>query len=631
MNNIYFHKQSLTQINLNSQTNQLSNYLIKQKIGEGSFSKVKLAINKITNEKVAIKIISKNKLMKTDKIRIEREIKILKSISHQNIIKFKSAFEDSHFYFLVMEYCDYKELFHYIIKHKKIEKEKASIIFYQLINALNYLHNNKICHRDLKPENILINEQNLKIKIIDFGLSNYFKPENNFILNSACGSPSYAAPEMIKNKPYNAKKVDVWSLGITLYVMLCGHLPFEDKNSLKLFKKILNFKLDYNGEDMDEISKNLLDKMLCKDFEKRIDIKDIINHPFYIMGKRLYEKFLYKKNILTENNNKIIFRSCKNILNIHKNKEKKNRVITDNLNLNNKIRNYLTQENNSLLHNTYNINNKSINNTNSSNSSIENIKSNRLSMKNIKYFKDYINYNNINKNKNLIKLNSKENISIKVKKKIFNNKLKSYNNDLNNKINKIEKNNKIINNRIIINKYSNNNTPLKHKKLISFNKTENGKEKSTISFSTIDKNENNNNNFIYYKKNNNNFENKIDLNIKNKNINKENNSKKKYIKISKNNKLIKLNQNAIQKFCIKFKLNINNYNNTDSNFYINCINSFNNNNNKIYKYNNRNFNKILNNNINKTKSNNNINNIECLSKKMIKISSKINAFKKLHN
>jgi 5'-AMP-activated protein kinase catalytic alpha subunit len=168
MNNIYFHKQSLTQINLNSQTNQLSNYLIKQKIGEGSFSKVKLAINKITNEKVAIKIISKNKLMKTDKIRIEREIKILKSISHQNIIKFKSAFEDSHFYFLVMEYCDYKELFHYIIKYKKIEKEKASIIFYQLINALNYLHNNKICHRDLKPENILINEQNLKMKIILF-------------------------------------------------------------------------------------------------------------------------------------------------------------------------------------------------------------------------------------------------------------------------------------------------------------------------------------------------------------------------------------------------------------------------------------------------------------------------------
>ena len=623
MNNIYFHKQSLTQININSPTNQLSNYLIQHKIGEGSFSKVKLAINKITNEKVAIKIISKNKLMKTDKIRIEREIKILKSISHQNIIKFKSAFEDSHFYFLVMEYCDYKELFHFIIKSKKIEKEKASIIFFQLINALNYLHNKKICHRDLKPENILINEKNLKIKIIDFGLSNYFKPENNYILNSACGSPSYAAPEMIKNKPYNAKKVDIWSLGITLYVMLCGHLPFEDKNSLKLFKKILSFKLDYNGEDMDEITKNLLDKMLCKDFQKRIDIKDIIKHPFYIMGKRLYENYFFKNNnFSTENNNKIIFKSSNNILNIYKNKEKKNRVITDNFNLNNKIRNYLTQENNSFLQNTFNTNNKSINNTNSSNSSIENIKSNRISMKNIKYFKDYIN-NNINKNNNLINLNPNENISIKVKKKLFNNKLKSYNNDLNNNI--IKKNNKIINNRIIIKKYnnnSNNNTPLKHKKIISFNRTENGKEKSTISFSTIDKNENNN-----YKKYNINFDNKFDINIKNKNNKKENISKKKYIKLNNDNKLIKINQNAIQKFCLKFKLNIYNYNKTDSNFYINCINSFNNNN-KNYKYNYKNFNK---NNINKTKSNNNINNIECISKKMIKISSKINAFKKLHN
>ena len=623
MNNIYFHKQSLTQININSPTNQLSNYLIQHKIGEGSFSKVKLAINKITNEKVAIKIISKNKLMKTDKIRIEREIKILKSISHQNIIKFKSAFEDSHFYFLVMEYCDYKELFHFIIKSKKIEKEKASIIFFQLINALNYLHNKKICHRDLKPENILINEKNLKIKIIDFGLSNYFKPENNYILNSACGSPSYAAPEMIKNKPYNAKKVDIWSLGITLYVMLCGHLPFEDKNSLKLFKKILSFKLDYNGEDMDEITKNLLDKMLCKDFQKRIDIKDIIKHPFYIMGKRLYENYFFKNNnFSTENNNKIIFKSSNNILNIYKNKEKKNRVITDNFNLNNKIRNYLTQENNSFLQNTFNTNNKSINNTNSSNSSIENIKSNRISMKNIKYFKDYIN-NNINKNNNLINLNPNENISIKVKKKLFNTKLKSYNNDLNNNI--IKKNNKIINNRIIIKKYnnnSNNNTPLKHKKIISFNRTENGKEKSTISFSTIDKNENNN-----YKKYNINFDNKFDINIKNKNNKKENISKKKYIKLNNDNKLIKINQNAIQKFCLKFKLNIYNYNKTDSNFYINCINSFNNNN-KNYKYNYKNFNK---NNINKTKSNNNINNIECISKKMIKISSKINAFKKLHN
>ena len=623
MNNIYFHKQSLTQININSPTNQLSNYLIKHKIGEGSFSKVKLAINKITNEKVAIKIISKNKLMKTDKIRIEREIKILKSISHQNIIKFKSAFEDSHFYFLVMEYCDYKELFHFIIKSKKIEKEKASIIFFQLINALNYLHNKKICHRDLKPENILINEKNLKIKIIDFGLSNYFKPENNYILNSACGSPSYAAPEMIKNKPYNAKKVDIWSLGITLYVMLCGHLPFEDKNSLKLFKKILSFKLDYNGEDMDEITKNLLDKMLCKDFQKRIDIKDIIKHPFYIMGKRLYENYFFKNNnFSTENNNKIIFKSSNNILNIYKNKEKKNRVITDNFNLNNKIRNYLTQENNSFLQNTFNTNNKSINNTNSSNSSIENIKSNRISMKNIKYFKDYIN-NNINKNNNLINLNPNENISIKVKKKLFNTKLKSYNNDLNNNI--IKKNNKIINNRIIIKKYynnSNNNTPLKHKKLISFNRTENGKEKSTISFSTIDKNENNN-----YKKYNINYDNKFDINIKNKNNKKENISKKKYIKLNNDNKLIKINQNAIQKFCLKFKLNIYNYNKTDSNFYINCINSFNNNN-KNYKYNYKNYNK---NNINKTKSNNNINNIECISKKMIKISSKINAFKKLHN
>ena len=146
----------------------LSNYIIKETIGKGTFSIVKLGINKITKEKVAIKILKKRKLNHNrDKLRLEREISILKKLHHINVIKIHKIAEEPENYFIVMEYCENGELFNYIVEHQKLTEEETSYFFYQLINGLDYIHHKKIVHRDLKPENLLLSKDNV-LKIVDF-------------------------------------------------------------------------------------------------------------------------------------------------------------------------------------------------------------------------------------------------------------------------------------------------------------------------------------------------------------------------------------------------------------------------------------------------------------------------------
>ena len=266
----------------------LSDYEIKETIGKGTFSVVKLGINKITKEKVAIKILKKKKMQKSkDKSRLEREISILKRLHHINVIKIHKISEEPDNYYIVMEYCENGELFNYIVAHQRLSEEETAYFFYQLINGLDYIHHKNIVHRDLKPENLLLSQGNI-LKIVDFGLSNYYYSEGK-LLSTPCGSPCYASPEMVCGNKYNGFRIDVWSCGIIIFAMICGYLPFEDPNNEILFKKIMKCKVDY-PEYLSEDVYDIMNKIIVIDPNKRINIEQIKQHPFYLKGRNEFEK-----------------------------------------------------------------------------------------------------------------------------------------------------------------------------------------------------------------------------------------------------------------------------------------------------------------------------------------------------
>ena len=265
----------------------LSDFIIKETLGKGTFSIVKLGINKKTKEKVAIKILKKKKIIQREDIdRIEREINILKNLNHINVIKIYKINEDSENYYIVMEYCENGELFHYIVERKRLEEDEASFFFYQLVNGLEYIHSKNIVHRDLKPENLLLGKDNI-LKIIDFGLSNYCEQDD--FLETPCGSPCYASPEMISGNKYNGQLIDIWSIGIILFAMVCGYLPFEDPDTDILFKKILKCKIRF-PKYLSDITLDLMKKILVAEPNKRIDLENIKRHPFYLKGKINFTK-----------------------------------------------------------------------------------------------------------------------------------------------------------------------------------------------------------------------------------------------------------------------------------------------------------------------------------------------------
>lgn len=262
----------------------IGNYIILQTIGSGGFGKVKLAEHKETHQKFAIKIFKKSKLnSKPDLItKIQREVSLMTIFDHPHIIKLYEVFQSTRHLFIVLEYAPNGELFDYLISMNCFPIEEAMRLFRQIIYGVDFLHSHSICHRDLKPENILLDENN-NVKIGDFGFARWLKTGT---ADTSCGSPHYAAPEVVKGIPYNGKKADIWSCGVILFALLSGRLPFNEPVFKDLISKIKHG--DYVMPDLPENVKDLIAHMLTVDPEKRYNIEQVKHHKAFRIGLPRY-------------------------------------------------------------------------------------------------------------------------------------------------------------------------------------------------------------------------------------------------------------------------------------------------------------------------------------------------------
>ena len=198
---------------------EIGDYTIGRTIGLGSQAKVKLGKHKITNQKVAIKIIKKKNLESAPdkKIKLQREISLMRIFDHPHLLKLIDVYETETHIYLILEYAKNGELFDYILERGYLTLPSALNFFRQIIYGLDFLHLNHICHRDIKPENILLDSK-YRIKIADFGFARWMKENST---STSCGSPHYAAPEVVKGESYDGKIADIWSTGVLFYTLLC--------------------------------------------------------------------------------------------------------------------------------------------------------------------------------------------------------------------------------------------------------------------------------------------------------------------------------------------------------------------------------------------------------------------------
>uniref|UniRef100_K1Q1C5 non-specific serine/threonine protein kinase n=1 Tax=Magallana gigas TaxID=29159 RepID=K1Q1C5_MAGGI len=257
---------------------KIGHYILGDTLGIGTFGKVKIATHQLTNHKVAVKILNRQKIKSLDVVsKIKREIQNLKLFRHPHIIKLYQVISTPTDIFMVMEYVSGGELFDYIVKHGKLKEPEARRFFQQIISGVDYCHRHMVVHRDLKPENLLL-DSSLNVKIADFGLSNMM--HDGEFLRTSCGSPNYAAPEVISGKLYAGPEVDIWSCGVILYALLCGTLPFDDEHVPTLFRKIKSgiFAVpDYLNKEV----VSLLCLMLQVDPLKRATIAQIRDHDWF--------------------------------------------------------------------------------------------------------------------------------------------------------------------------------------------------------------------------------------------------------------------------------------------------------------------------------------------------------------
>ena len=270
----------------------IGNYKIVKRIGEGTYSSVFLAQEissqpdqskdnnqKVTPHYVACKIISNKQIKhKTVAKRLASEIKNHQLMKHPNVVQLIDVLKDNSYFYIILEFCLYGELYKTVYEKGKLDEKEASFYFKQILLGIQYIHSLNITHRDLKPENILIDQYG-KIKITDFGLSKLLDSESNGMTKTPCGSPCYVSPECISCLPYDAKKSDIWSCGVILYSITTGHLPWTKKSQSELFEQIKVGKYTV-PTNVSESCSDLIKKLMEIDVSKRISIEEALNHPF---------------------------------------------------------------------------------------------------------------------------------------------------------------------------------------------------------------------------------------------------------------------------------------------------------------------------------------------------------------
>jgi len=269
----------------------IGKYRLMKTIGKGNFAKVKLAKHVPTGREVAIKIIDKTQMNPSSLQKLFREVRIMKILDHPNIVKLFEVIETEKTLYLVMEYASGGEVFDYLVAHGRMKEKEARAKFRQIVSAVQYCHQKHIVHRDLKAENLLL-DGDMHIKIADFGFSNEFVPGSK--LDTFCGSPPYAAPELFQGKKYDGPEVDVWSLGVILYTLVSGSLPFDGQNLKELRERVLRGKYRipfYMSTDCE----NLLKKFLVLNPAKRASLETIMRDRWINVGYEDKELKPYKE------------------------------------------------------------------------------------------------------------------------------------------------------------------------------------------------------------------------------------------------------------------------------------------------------------------------------------------------
>ena len=256
----------------------IGKYNFGQTIGKGSFSLVKMAQNTETRQKYAVKIIPKTNInTDADMERFEREVKVIIKMSHPGIIKIHDFLVDSNFFYLIMDFCGGGTLLSQLGNGKELNEEGAKPLFKQILETISYIHEQGIAHRDLKLENVLMDEFG-HIKIIDFGFSRFADPGQMFA--TPCGSPAYAAPEVILGEQYDGRMADMWSLGVMLFGLITGELPWKGSNQIQVFKQIKNAEFEI-PDGVSAFGKDLIKKLLVPEPNLRLTAAECLGHPWF--------------------------------------------------------------------------------------------------------------------------------------------------------------------------------------------------------------------------------------------------------------------------------------------------------------------------------------------------------------
>ncbi|CAI0469852.1 unnamed protein product [Linum tenue] len=264
---------------------RVGKYELGRTVGEGSFAKVKFAKNVETGDSVAIKILDREQVLRHKMVeQLKREISTMKLIKHPNVVKIFEVMASRSKIYIVLEFVDGGELFDKIAKHGRLKEDEARKYFQQIINAVDFCHSRGVYHRDLKPENLLLDSFGV-LKVSDFGLSAFAPPQirGDGLLHTACGTPNYVAPEVLKDKGYDGAASDVWSCGVILFVLMAGYLPFDESNLMALYQKICNADFTFPSW-FSSGAKKLIKRILDPNPLTRISIPEILEDEWFKKG-----------------------------------------------------------------------------------------------------------------------------------------------------------------------------------------------------------------------------------------------------------------------------------------------------------------------------------------------------------